>query len=94
MDKMTPKCQKIYHVKKGDLVEVISGDWKGEKGKIVAILKKKDRIVLELQDLSDAKKQNIGMRTLKKSQANPKGGLIERSVSVHVSNVKKQEEKA
>ena len=89
MDKMTPKCQKIYHVKKGDLVEVISGDWK-----IVAILKKKDRVVLELQDLSDAKKQNIGMRTLKKSQANPKGGLIERSVSVHVSNVKKQEEKA
>ena len=69
MDKMTPKCQKIYHVKKGDLVEVISGDWKGEKGKIVAILKKKDRVVLELQDLSDAKKQNIGMRTLKKSQA-------------------------
>lgn len=92
MDKTTPKCRKIYHVKKGDLIEVISGDWKGEKGKILAILKKKDRVVLELKDLSEAKKQNIGMRTLKKSQTNPKGGLIERSVSVHVSNVKKQEE--
>ncbi len=94
MNKATPKCQKIYHVKKGDLVAVISGDWKGEKGKVVAVLKKKDRVVLELQDLSEAKKQNIGMRTLKKSQTNPQGGLIERSVSVHVSNVKKQEEKA
>lgn len=92
MDKTTPKCQKIYHVKKGDMVQVISGDWKGESGKILAILKKKDRVVLELQNLSDAKKQDLGMRTLKKSAANPKGGLVERSVSVHVSNVKKQAE--
>ena len=92
MDMTTPKCQKIYHVKKGDLVEVISGDWKGEKGKILAVLKKKDRVVLELQDLSDAKKQNIGMRTLKKSQTNPKGGLVDRAVSVHVSNVRAKED--
>ncbi len=92
MDMNTPKCQKHYHVKKGDLVTVISGDWKGETGKVLTILKKKDRVVLELQNLSEAKKQNIGMRTIKKSQQNPKGGLIERSVSVHVSNVKKAEE--
>lgn len=89
MDKMTPKCQKIYHVKKGDLVEVISGDWKGEKGKIVAILKKKDRVVLEMQGIpQDKLSERLGKRTIKKSQANPKGGLVERAVSVHVSNVR------
>ena len=45
------KCAKKYHVKKGDAVEVISGEWKKETGKIVAVLKKKDRVVLEMQDI-------------------------------------------
>lgn len=93
MNSSISKYQKHYHVKKGDPVGVISGKWKGEQGKILAVLKKKDRVVLELQGLSDAKKQKIGMRTVKKTAENPKGGLTERSVSVHVSNVRKQEEK-
>ena len=67
------KCAKKYHVKKGDAVEVISGEWKKETGKIVAVLKKKDRVVL------------------KKSAANPKGGLVDRAVSVLVSNVRKKD---
>lgn len=92
MTQATPKYQKHYHVKKGDSVGVITGKWKGEQGKILAVLKKKDRVVLELQGLSSAKRQKIGMRTLKKTQSNPKGGLVERSVSIHVSNVRKQEE--
>ncbi len=83
------KCAKHYHVKKGDLVDVISGSWKDNTGKILAILKKKDRVVLEMQNLSDAAKERIGKRTLKKSAQNPNGGLVERSVSVHVSNVRK-----
>lgn len=84
---------KTYHVKKGDLVEVISGDWKKESGKIIAILKKKDRIVLEMQGVSEKKAQDLtGKKTLKKNAANPKGGLVDRSVSVHVSNVRKKEE--
>ena len=41
------KCAKKYHVKKGQTVEVISGEWKKETGKIVAVLKKKDRVVPE-----------------------------------------------
>jgi len=87
------KCAKHYHVKKGDLVDVISGSWKGNQGKILAILKKKDRVVLEMQNLSDAAKERIGKRTLRKSAQNPNGGLVDRSVSVHVSNVRKAEKK-
>ncbi|MBQ7401895.1 MAG: hypothetical protein IJW05_00510 [Lentisphaeria bacterium] len=86
------KCAKIYHVKKGDVVEVLSGEWKKETGKITAVLKKKDRVVLEITSLSADKLENrIGMKTVKKTQANPRGGMVRRSVSVHVSNVRVKE---
>ena len=86
------KCAKRYHVKKGDIVEVISGEWKSEYGKVIAVLKKKDRVVLEMQGIpQDKLSERLGKRTLKKSQANPKGGLVERAVSVHVSNVRKKD---
>lgn len=79
--------KKLYHVKKGDKVLVNSGKFKGETATIAAVLTKNDRVVLEFADLSEAKAGSIGMRTVKKSQANPNGGRVARSVSVHVSNV-------
>ncbi len=82
------------HVKKGDIVTAISGKWKGESGKILAVLKPKSRIVLEMIGLSPEKQKQLGMKTVKKSQANPRGGLVERSVSTHISNVKLKEPKA
>lgn len=84
---------KKAHVKSGDEVTVISGKWKGEEAKVKTVLDKKDRIVLEMTGLSEEKKKQIGVRTLKKSQQNPQGGMVERSVSVHISNVKKKENK-
>ena len=76
---------KKYHVKKNDQVVVNSGNYRGEKATVVAVLTKNDRVVLKL-DKGEAK---LGKRTIKKSKANPNGGLVERAVSVHVSNVKK-----
>ena len=76
---------KKYHVKKDDKVVVNSGNFRGEKATVVAVLTKNDRVVLKL-DKGDA---NLGKRTVKKSKANPNGGMIERAVSVHVSNVNK-----
>lgn len=73
-----------YHVKKGDKIVVNSGRWKGEEAVIAAVLTKNDRVVL---DFTAKKDRKLGKRTLKKSQANPNGGMVERSVSVHVSNV-------
>jgi large subunit ribosomal protein L24 len=80
-----------YHVKKGDEVIVNSGIFRGEKAKIVAVLTKKDRVVIELTGKSETK---LGKRTVKKSKANPNGGLIDRAVSVHVSNVNPIADKA
>jgi len=82
------------HVKSGDEVTVISGKWKGEDAKITAVLKPKNRVVLEMTGLSPEKKKQIGVKTVKKSQENPQGGVIERSVSVHISNVKLKEAKS
>ena len=78
---------KKYHVKKGDKVLVNTGKFKGEEAVIEAVLTKNDRVVLNFANLSDAKAESIGMSTVKKSQANPNGGRVQRSVSVHVSNV-------
>ena len=78
-----------YHVKKGDKVIVNSGNYRGSEATVAAILPRKDRVVLEL---ASGTASNLGKRTVKKSKANPNGGLVERSVSVHVSNVKLTEE--
>lgn len=81
-----------YHVKKGDAVVVNTGEWKNREAKIVAVLPKKDRVVLEITGLTDDDRSKLGKRSIKKSQQNPNGGMIERSVSVHVSNVNKKSE--
>ncbi len=75
---------KKYHVKKGDKVVVNTGNYKGEEATILAILTAKDRVVLSFTSNKD---RAIGKKTVKKSKLNPNGGMIERSVSVHVSNV-------
>jgi large subunit ribosomal protein L24 len=69
-----------FHVKKGDTVQVISGNHKGASGKILAVLPKKSQVLIE------------GVRIIKKhtkkSQENPTGAIIEREGPLHISNVK------
>ena len=72
-----------FHVKKGDKVVVNAGNFKGAEATVTAILPAKERVVLELAN----GESKLGKRTVRKSKANPNGGLVERSVSVHVSNV-------
>jgi large subunit ribosomal protein L24 len=72
-----------FHVKKGDQVTVIAGKEKGKSGKIIAVLTKKNRVVVE--GLQMVKKH------VKKSQQNPNGAIIDREGSIHISNVKKAE---
>lgn len=83
--------QKKFHVKKGDEVKVIAGKFRGEKAKVVTVLRAKNRVVIELRALQDPEKKArrdelVGRRTVRKT-ATRQGGLVERSVSVHVSNL-------
>jgi len=68
------------HVKKNDEVEVISGNHKGETGRILQVYPEKGHVLVE------------GVRLIKKharrSQERPEGGIIEREGPIHISNVK------
>ena len=69
------------HVKKGDEVEVITGNHKGKRGTVLAVQAEKGRVIVE------------GVRPLKKatkpSEANPSGGIQTIDGPIHISNVKK-----
>ena len=70
-------------IKKGDLVKVITGDDKGKTGKVLQVLPDSGRALVE--GLNFAKKH------MRKTQDNPKGGVLEKEVSIHMSNLKKSE---
>ena len=72
-----------FHVKKGDEVVVLAGKEKGKRGKIIAVLPKKSRAIVE--GLHMIKKHT------RKSQQHPNGAIIEREGTVHISNLKKAE---
>ena len=67
------------HVKKNDEVVVISGSHKGKRGRVIAVLAKKNRIIIE--GAAMIKKHT------RKNQQNPQGAIVEREGSVHISNV-------
>src|SRR3954468_6008066 len=69
-----------FHVKKGDQVEVISGNFKGSSGKILEVLPKKQRVLVE--------GVRIIKKHLRKSQDNPSGKIAEREGPIHISNVR------
>ena len=68
-----------FHVKRGDLVVVISGSHRSKEGKILEILPAKSRARIE----------GVAMvkRHTKKSQEHPQGAIVEREGSVHISNL-------
>lgn len=68
------------HVKKGDHVEVISGNFRGSSGRILAVFPGKQRVVIE--------GVRIIKKHLRKSQDNPSGKIAEREGPIHISNVK------
>jgi len=72
-----------FHVKKGDEVVVLAGKEKGKRGRIIAVLTKKSRVIVE--GLQMIKKHT------RKSQQSPNGAIVEREGTIHISNVKKAE---
>ncbi len=68
------------HVKKGDNVEVISGNFRGSSGKVLEVMARKQRVLIE--GVRMIKKH------LKKSQDNPQGKIAEREGPIHISNVR------
>ena len=72
-------AEKKFKLKKGDLVRVISGESKGQEGKILEINTTKDRVLVE--------GANMISKHTKPNAKNTQGGIVKQEASVHISNV-------
>lgn len=70
-----------FHVKKGDEVVVISGTERGKRGRVLQVLPRKQRVLVEGAKII---KRHVKQR---RDPNAPQGGIIEREGSIHISNV-------
>ena len=70
---------KKFKLKSGDTVRVIAGDHKGSEGKILQIVKDKDRAIVE--------GVNMVSKHTKPSAQSPQGGIVKKEASLHISNL-------
>ena len=68
-----------FHVKKNDEVVVLSGTQRGKRGKILEILRSRNRVIVE--GVNFIKKHS------RKSPQQPEGGIVEREGALHISKV-------
>ena len=67
------------HIKKGDTVYVNSGEDKGKTGRVLKVLVKKNRAIVE--------GINMVSKSTKPSAKNPQGGIVKQEASIHISNL-------
>lgn len=67
------------HIRKDDIVEVIAGDDKGTRGKVLRVLRKENKVIVE--------GVNRVYRHLKPSRRNPQGGRLSKEMPIDASNV-------
>jgi len=70
---------KKFHVKKGDLVMVIAGKDKGKSGKVLRVIPKEERVVVE--------RINLVKKHLRPNPTTGQGGIVEMEAPIHISNV-------
>ena len=67
------------HITKGMVVKVISGNHKGQSGKVLDVFPKKMKAIVE--------GVNLRKRSVRPTQDNPSGGYIDREAPLHISNL-------
>ena len=67
------------HVKRGDLVQIISGDHKGATGRVLHVYPDEQSVIVQ--------GQNIAKKHVRPSRRNPQGGRIGVEQPIHISNV-------
>lgn len=68
-----------FKIRKDDQVEVIAGKDKGKRGKIVKIVRDKDRAIVS--------GVNIVKKAMRKKSQQDRGGIVEIEAPIHVSNL-------
>ena len=67
------------HIKKGDTVYVLAGEDNGKTGRVLAVLRDKNRAIVE--------GVNIVTKATKPSAQYPQGGLVKKEAPIHISNI-------
>ena len=67
------------HVRKNDIVEVVTGDHRGARGKVLRVDPKKEQVVVE--------GVNVVYRHVRPTRRNPQGGRVQKEAPIHWSNV-------
>ncbi|MHC1726268.1 MAG: 50S ribosomal protein L24 [Syntrophobacteraceae bacterium] len=68
-----------FNIKKNDTVKVITGKDKGKSGKVLRVIPKKDRVIVE--------KINMVKRHMKPNQQTRQGGILEKEAPIQISNL-------
>ena len=67
------------HIKKNDNVIVLAGEDKGKTGKVLKVLVKEQRALVE--------GINMVSKSMKPSAKNPQGGIVKQEAPIHISNI-------
>jgi large subunit ribosomal protein L24 len=71
--------RKKLHIKKGDTVVILSGESKGQKGKVLDVFAEKQRAIVE--------GANMVSKHSKPNADNPQGGIVKQEAPIHISNL-------
>ena len=72
-----------FKIKKGDEVKIIAGDDEGKTGKVLAVLPKEGKVIVEGMKLAK--------KAVKPSEQNQNGGFVSKEMPIDISNVAKVE---
>ena len=67
------------HIRKGDEVIILNGKDKGQKGKVLKVLVKEQKAIVE--------GWNMVSKSMKPSAKNPQGGIVKQEAPIHISNL-------
>ena len=68
-----------FHIKKGDTVYIITGEYKGQQGRVLDILIKQNKVIVE--------GINMVSKHTKPNSQYPQGGIIKKEAPIHLSNL-------
>src|SRR4030043_1398898 len=71
--------QKKIHIKKGDTVVVNTGEYKGQQGGVLEVIRKNNRAIVE--------GINLVSKHTKPNAKSPQGGILKKEGPVHISNL-------
>lgn len=71
--------QKKSHIKKGDTVFVNAGESKGQQGRVLEVIRSKDRAIVE--------GINMVSKHTRPNAKSPQGGIVKKEAPVHISNL-------